>query len=252
MDAHPILHTYHDGSRLRIMTAKELIKIPIWKGNRSRDFDHIAYLKKLVGDEIRKLDKEYKIIKYNEPDATGRLVEQAYIVDGQHRMSVLDDYFKTNMFEPDFVVTYEEINVANEAEAIACFNRINTVKPILYKEEPVLVVNRYIEEIVRAFPGTRGAPLLRDKPTNRPYLTTQRLRDLLVAKVERLTTCPPDVFARHVVNTNARLLRELEIAIAQAHVATKMLKCAERTVELGFALAYDIRMRWIDEILESL
>ena len=230
------------------MSAKGLIKIPIWKGNRSRDFDHIAALKKSIGFDVSNLDKGYHIIKYNEPDATGRLVEQAYIIDGQHRASVLDDFFKSNLFEPDFDVTYTEVAVENEADAIAYFNRINNTKPIHFKEDPVLIVNRYIEEIARAFPGTKGAPLLRDKSTNRPYLATQRLREVLIENVERLT-CPPDVFARQIVDKNARILRELELELAQGHVAAKNLKCAERTIELGFALAYDIRMRWLVEVL---
>lgn len=250
METHPILHTYHDGSLLRIMSAKSLIKIPIWKGNRSRDFDHITALKKSIGADVQNLDKGYHIIKYNEPDATGRLVEQAYIIDGQHRASILDDFFKTvDGFKPDFDVTYTEVTVENEAEAIAYFNRINNAKPIHFKEDPVLIVNRYIEEIVKAFPGPKGAPLLRDKPTNRPYLATQRLREVLIEKVERLT-CPSDEFARRVVDKNTRILRELELELAQGIVAAKNLKCAERTVEIGFALAYDIRMRWLNDILD--
>lgn len=251
METHPTLHTYHDGSRLRIMSAKALIKIPIWKGNRSRDFDHITALKKSIGTDVQNLDKGYHIIKYNEPDATGRQVEQAYIIDGQHRASVLDDFFKTHLFEPDFDVTYTEVGVENEAEAIAYFNRINNAKPIHFKEDPVLIVNRYIEEIVKAFPGTKGAPLLRDKPTNRPYLATQRLRELLIEKVERLI-CPSNEFARRIVNKNTHMLRELELELAQGIVAAKNLKCAERAIEIGFGLAYDVRMRWLDEILESL
>lgn len=251
MDTNPILHTYHDGSRLRIMSAKTLIKIPIWKGNRSRDFEHILELKKRIGDKIHTLDKGYHVIKYNEPDASGRFVEQAYIIDGQHRASVLDDLFKLHPFEFDFNVTYTEVVVENEAEAIAYFNLINHSKPIHFKEDPILIVNRYIEEIAKAFPGKKGTPLLRDKPTSRPYLATQRLREILVEHVDRLKSCTPTEFVSRVVTKNSRMILELEIKLAQAKVSEKMINITERTVECKFALAYDPSLKWIDGVLES-
>jgi hypothetical protein len=247
MDTHPILHTYHDGSRLRIMSAKTLIQIPIWKGNRSRDFDHIAALKKSIGDDIHNLDKGYHIIKYNEPDASGKLLEQAYIIDGQHRASILEDLFKLRS-ALDFDVTYTEVNVENEAEAIAYFNRINNVKPIHFKEDPILIVNRYIEEIVKAFPGCKNAPLLRDKTTSRPYLATQRLREALIENVDKLHITPTE-FTGRVVAKNTRMLLELEIELSQARIPKGSIKIAERTIEHKFALAYDPKLKWIDEIL---
>jgi hypothetical protein len=248
MDTHPILHTYHDGSRLRIMSAKTLIQIPIWKGNRCRDFDHIAALKKDIGTDFHNLDSGYHIIKYNEPDASGKLVEQAYIIDGQHRASVLEDVFKLHPFERDFDVTYKEVNVENEADAIAYFNRINNVKPIHFKEDPILIVNRYIEEIAKAFPGKKGAPLLRDKPTSRPYLATQRLREALIENVDKLHSTPTE-FVALVMAKNTRMLLELEIEFAQARIAEKLINIVERTIEHKFALAYDAKLKWIDEIL---
>lgn len=105
----PILHIYTDGSKLKLTTAKTLIQIPIWKGNRVKDIYHIAQLKESIGSNIQYLDKGYHVIKYNEIDATGREVEQSYIIDGQHRASVLIDYFNSTLCEPDFPVTYTEL-----------------------------------------------------------------------------------------------------------------------------------------------
>lgn len=243
-----VLHTYHDGSRLRLMSAKTLIQIPIWKGNRCRDSAHVAALKEAVGFAVQHLDKGYHVIKYNEIDAAGAAVATSYIIDGQHRASVLIDFFATNLCEPDFMVTYTEIVVNDEAEAIAYFNRINNAKPIHYKEDPVLVVNRYIEQIVKVLPGPKGQPFFRDKTTHRPYLATERVREILVEKVGRLTL-PPVAFARRIVEKNAALVRELELGDAAGTIAEKERKCAQRAIGLGFALGYDARLAWIDEVL---
>ena len=132
MDTRPTLHIYTDASKLKLTTAKTLIQIPIWKGNRVKDRMHIALLKEAIGSNIHYLDKGYHIIKYNETDATGREVEQSYIIDGQHRASVLLEHFNSTLCEPDFPITYTEVCVANEADAIAYFNKINNVKPIHY------------------------------------------------------------------------------------------------------------------------
>lgn len=245
----PVLHTYHDGSRLCIMSAKTLISIPIWKGNRIKDMTHIKSLKETIGTDVRKFDKGYHIIKYKEPDASGALIEQAYIIDGQHRASVLDDFFKTYLCEPDFDVTFTEIHVENEAEAIAYFNKINNVKPIIIKEEPVLVVNRYLEQIVKKFPGTKTMPLFRDKHTKRPFLETDRLRKSLLERIE-LLKIEPEVFSQNVFDMNSRIVRDLEILVAQGKISEKDQSIAERSIELKFALAFDTKLNWIDKVLD--
>ena len=47
-----MLHTYNDGSVLKIITSRELIAIPIWKGQRILDKDHAASIKSEVGVNI--------------------------------------------------------------------------------------------------------------------------------------------------------------------------------------------------------
>lgn len=39
-----MLHTFHDGSSLAIITAQELIAVPVWKGNRTLDMAHAERL----------------------------------------------------------------------------------------------------------------------------------------------------------------------------------------------------------------
>jgi hypothetical protein len=119
------LHTYSDGSILRVMDASALIHIPIWKGNRHIDLDHVKNIKESTKAYL--LDSGYKIIQYEEDG-----IQKSYLIDGQHRVSVIIDYFKTKTIEDeyfenpikDFKVTVTEITVSSESEAIDYFNKI--------------------------------------------------------------------------------------------------------------------------------
>lgn len=246
--ANPILHTYTDGSKLKLTTAKTLIQIPIWKGNRVKDIYHIAQLKDAIGSNIQHLDKGYHVIKYIETDATGKDVEQSYIIDGQHRASVLIDYFNSTLCEPDFPVTYTEIAVDNEADAIAYFNKINNVKPIHYKEDPKVVANSYVEAITKALPGQKKAPYFKDRPTHRPYITSDKLRDIIIANVDKIK-CKPDILARRIVDKNKQLLAEYVIALSLDKVKEKDKNIITRAIEIDFALGVDSSMNWFYEVI---
>jgi len=242
-----ILHTYNDGSRLIILSARTLIAIPIWKGNRIIDTNHIEAIRKSIGSVIQTLDSGFRIICYKEEDADGNSITQQYIIDGQHRCSVLRDHFTMNLCETDFTVTATEITVKSEADAIAYFNRINNVKPIQFKEDPKLVVNRYIEQICRSFPAPKkGSQLIRSVTTRRPYLHIDQLRDALAANYEMVTSQEPDEFAACVKEKNTRLLRAMELALATG--ATTEQAMMERCIEMQFALAFDPKMKWVREL----
>ena len=244
----PTLHTYTDGSKLKLTTAKTLIQIPIWKGNRIKDISHIAKLKESIGSNIQYLDKGYHIIKYNEIDATGKEIEQSYIIDGQHRTSVLIDYFNSTLCEPDFPVTYIEVTVDNEADAIEYFNKINNVKPICYKEDSKLVANRYIEKIIKVLPGPKKAPYFRDKTTHRPYILTDRLREVLVVNVDRIK-CNPSEFAKRAIDKNKKLLSEYILALSLDKIKEKDKSIVTRAIEIDFALGIDTTLSWFYEII---
>ena len=51
-----MLHTLHDGSILRVMGAKDLIRVPVWHGNRIIDNAHVQKIKDGLGPKIQKLD----------------------------------------------------------------------------------------------------------------------------------------------------------------------------------------------------
>ena len=120
-----MLHVYNDGSKLLKMSAKELISIPIWKGNRILDTAHAEHIKAAIGSDVKKLDSNYCIIQYTEPNADGVPVIQRYLIDGQHRASVVRDFFRDTLCEPDFFVTVREKGVESESDAVDYFNAIN-------------------------------------------------------------------------------------------------------------------------------
>jgi hypothetical protein len=179
-----MLHTFHDGSSLAIITAQELIAVPVWKGNRTLDMAHADAIRNAVSD-IRCLDSGYRIVNYLEPDATGALVPQAYLIDGQHRAHVL----RTSGAPMDFPVVVTIKNVESETEAIDFFNAINTVKAQQWTVDPALIVNQYIAALERTF-NTPRTKFIRPA-THRPYLSVDRLREAL----KKLTLDPKGVAA---------------------------------------------------------
>ena len=79
-----LLHTFHDRSVLRRISARDLIKIPIWKGNRTIEVAHAEEIFCAIGGNVRCLDSSiFRIVKYMEMNASGALQEQKYIIDGQ-------------------------------------------------------------------------------------------------------------------------------------------------------------------------
>jgi hypothetical protein len=238
------LHTYADGSVLGLMSARTLISIPIWKGNRILDKTHMNAIKASVADP-RQLDSGYKLVCYTEPDANGITVTQRYIVDGQHRVSVLKDYFAGELCAADFNVTYTEINVRDEAHAIAYFNKINHAKPIQFKEDPQMIVNRYIAAFGDCWPSRHR--ILRTAATHRPFMHVERLRCALLAHVDVLTNKSVSWFMDTVKRKNGALLREYELLLASG-AESKDVKIIERAQEIGFALAVDPKLRWVTEI----
>lgn len=239
------LHKYHDNSVLGTISVRALLAIPIWKGNRIIDMAHVRRIQESVKD-VRCLDSGYKIICYSEEDVAGRPVEQRYIVDGQHRLSVLRDYYTTNLCEADFQCTATEVAVADEAAAIAYFNAINNTKPIHFKEDPTLIVNRYIQAFAATFVPVKRQALLRSTATHRPYLHVDRLREALLAVVDRLPAV--DRWTTKIREKNAAIVRELELLLACGGLIREK-SIVERAVELGFGLAVDGKLRWVADTL---
>lgn len=240
-----LIHVYSDGSKLFKMSALALVRIPIWKGNRIIDLEHVKNIKESIDYKGYLLDSGYKTIQYDEVDENNKPVKKTYLIDGQHRMSVLQDYFEHVVEAKDFALTVTEIRVDSEVEAIEYFNKINNVKPIQFKEDPNLIVNKYIQRLIASYPIK--SKLFRNGATKRPYLSVDKFREALTKKVENLKKISIEKFIKECKNMNTKIIQELEIR--SLNEKEKELKLITKILELDFALAWDDKFKWLDTIL---
>jgi len=242
-----LIHTYSDNSKLFKMSALALIRIPIWKGNRIIDLEHVKNIKESVDYKAYFLDSGYKTIQYDELDENNKPVKKTYIIDGQHRISVVADYFENIQDAKDFLVTVTEIKVESEADAIDYFNKINNVKPIQFKEDPNLIVNKYLQRLIASYPVK--SKLFRNGATKRPYLSVDKFREALVKKSDNLKKISIEKFIKECKNINTKTIQELEIR--SLNEKEKEIKIITKILELEFALAWDDKFKWLDTILPS-
>ena len=234
------LHSYHDGSRLYRMSARALCRIPIWKGNRIIDMEHVQKLKTSIGENHMMLDSGYKVIRYEEEEEKGERIKKSYVVDGQHRIRVLQDAFSEADPEVDFIVTITEIELTSEEEAIRYFNQINHAKPISYTEDDTMVANRYLEGILRKYSGPLR--LIRQGATRRPYLSADRFRESLIKHITSVKRYTVDEFVERCHQANQTMLEMLRTSPPQGKSEQTM---ARKMVELEFALAWDEKFKWL-------
>jgi hypothetical protein len=240
-----LLHIYSDGSKLYKMSALALTRISIWKGNRIIDHEHVKNIKESINNTAYLLDSGYKIIQYDETDENYNIVKKSYLIDGQHRITVVSKYFEDINNTKDFLVTVTEIHVDSEADAIEYFNRINNVKPIQYEEDPNLIVNKYIQKLNYSFQSKYK--FMRNGITKRPYLSVDKFRDALKKRINKLKNIPVDKFIEECKNMNLKIIQDLEIQ--SLNEKEKDIKIINRCIELKFGLAWDDKFKWLDRIL---
>ena len=229
------------------MSALSLIRIPIWKGNRIIDLEHVKNIKESIDYKAYLLDSGYKTVQYNEMDESNKPVKKTYLIDGQHRISVVADYFENIQDAKDFSITVTEIRVDSEVDAIEYFNKINNVKPIQFKEDPNLIVNKYLQRLITSFPVK--LKLFRNGATKRPYLSVDKFREALIKRVDNLKKISIEKFIKECKNINTKIIQELEIN--SLNEKEKELKIIIKILELEFALAWDDKFKWLDNILPN-
>jgi hypothetical protein len=247
-----MLYKYNDGSVLKVIKARELIRIPIWKGQRILDKDHIKTIKDSVGANINILDSGYSIINYKEENANGKLIVSSYLIDGQHRASVINDYYNNTICEADFNVTVREKTVESETDAIEYFNTINNVKAQNWKIDPNLLINNYITALEKSFNKDKKCLLIRPNLTARPYLSVTSLREVFLTNKEYLKNGNGDIqkFVETVKRYNKETIDLFSLELTQNNIKDSKLK--QRAVDIGFVLAYDTKLKWIRKILLDL
>jgi len=236
------LYRLHDGSQIKKMSAKVLIDIPIWKGNRIIDLNHVAEISSKIAD-VKRLDYGYRIINVEEENTSGKFVTQKYLIDGQHRAHILREHFRTTLCEPDFDVIVLENNVNSETEAIEFFNQINNVKAQQWKTEPALLIQPYIKEFEKRFPK-----MVRPGNTCRPYLSVDKIREILLKFTHRLPQTDKKVaeFGEQLVQINRKMLEDAPLSIT---MDKKNGKYYERAASIKFMLAVDPGLSWLAKLV---
>ena len=240
-----LLHTYSDSSKLYRMSVLALLRIPIWKGNRIIDLEHVKNIKESVDYKAYFLDSGYKTVQYDEMDENNKPVKKTYLIDGQHRISVVIDYFENIQDAKDFSVTVTEIRVDSEADAIEYFNKINNVKPIQFKEDPNLIINKYLQRLIGSYPVK--SKLFRTGATKRPYLSVDKFREALLKRVDNLKKISIEKLIQECKTTKTLIIQELQRR--SLNEKEKELEIITKILELDFVLAWDDKFKGLDNIV---
>jgi len=234
-----MIHTFYDGSSLRLIKASALIATPVWKGNRILDTTHVAAIQVAVGANLRSLDSGYCIIKYPELDASNNTVLASYVIDGQHRRAVLKAAFETPFaFEADFDVVVKEKHVTSESEAITYFNQINNSKPQQWKHDKKLLANNYIIALEGEFNVKKRHPVIRMGETRRPYISAEKVREQLVLCELKSDTASVMAFLTRAKAWNRKQCEEVQVRLA-IEPEMKDASMWNKALELEFMLGMD-------------
>jgi hypothetical protein len=83
---------------------------------------------------------------------------------------------------PDFDVLIIEKEFSDEPEMIEYFKIINQTKSILWKDDPVMVANTFVSLLCKEFNKDPKKPLIKPGKTNKPYLSADRVREVLIQR----------------------------------------------------------------------
>lgn len=231
-----ILYRFSDGSVLKQMSAKELASLEIWHSQRTLDLTHKHMIQKQVTNSIQALDGSlYHIVRYP-PDEEGE-EDIRRIIDGQHRASILKDYFEKSD-ATNFEILVKEKLCKTEQEAIQYFKILNHTKAIEWKEDPKLVAQKYLQALLEAFENEK-TKFFRINKTKRPFVQIDKL--LAVFQNRRIgvgMTIQPEEFAQKAVAWNET---KIDLILAQ----DKRTPTEDHALALGFTLGLDESFSWI-------
>ena len=223
-----------DGSKYRIVTARWLSQVPVWKGNRVIDMTHVDRIREGLKGNIPLLNANPFRLAFVKEDND---VVTRYIIDGQHRHHLLKEYFQHPAAQ-DFNIMVAAKQFGNEDEIIDYFKMINTTKSIPWKEDPVLCANTYVSAIMKQFNTDPKFPLIRAGKTKRPFMSADKLREALIAKHVYDWKKGPVEFAEECVSKNEEKTEGLK-------VKDTLTPMEHKALEYHFALAMDDTFSWI-------
>ena len=242
-----MIHTFSDKSILYKINARELISIPVWKGNRFIDNAHANSISSAI-NKIESLDSTiFCVIKYKDGDNGN---EQKYLVDGQHRQLIIKNYYNDiyiDALATNFDVLVHEKTVDTEAEAIEYFNVINNVKP-QQDSDPKRMTDKYILKLHNYYNSKKESLIrLEGKATKRPFLSSDLLRKVLEENVTLLRQSDEFVkkFIERVDAWNKKRIRDYELGLIERKEDSILDSCIKKK----FILAFDAKLPWIKECL---
>jgi hypothetical protein len=242
------LFTTSAGAKVLLLSAKDLIKIPIWRGNRILDRTHVEEIKKDVGPHVCLLDHNYHIACILETDAAGHEIKQRYIIDGQHRHQVLKNHFEETLFTQDFPVLVFELDFPREIHLIEHFNTLNRCKPIKPMEDENLILNSYVQALSLAL----GEKMFRSGACHRPNLSIDKLREGLRNQFALLPKTEKGIaaFASRAKAYNDQQIADDTFVLGIQN--EKKCRMFEKGLKMGFVLAYDDKLPWIQTVLREI
>lgn len=221
------------GIRYSLVSARALADLPVWKGQRLVDEDHVRIIYESLSGNIRKLSlTPYVVANIVDSEGAGHRC----VVDGQHRSHVLRMYFR-NIHAEDFMVLVGESTVYSEEDAIQLFKDLNRTKSISWKQDPVLTANTYIEALTAVFNTDKKKLLIRPGKTTKPYMSVDKLRDALISKRVYDWKQTPSEFVEYAKVKNEEQILYLEFTA----VCTST---QQRALDNKFALGLDDKFSW--------
>lgn len=229
-----VLFTSADGSGYKVLSARGLSQLPIWNGNRLIDLDHVKRIRESVHGNIKSLNMNpFRVAVIKQEDGSTK----TEIIDGQHRAYLMKEYF-TNPLVEDFQVLVGGKSFNNEDEVIEYFKILNNTRAISWKEDPVLCANKYIHALMKEFNTDPKKPYIRSGKTNRPFLSTDKLREAILAKRVLDWKQTPQEYAEHSREINNQIVNGLKLKESKRDMEW-------RAIEYNFGLALDDKLNWV-------
>lgn len=249
MTSTSLLFTFADGSTLHQISARRLIAIPVWEGNRTLDEEHVAELTRAIKNP-HDIQGPFTVVEY--PDEEGR--PHRRIIDGQHRREVLVRHFGATSAEAptaDFPVIVRLHKIADHAAAIALFQAINNAKPMVYKGSPTERLHEFSEALRRHCVYDKGrtglVALIRPCSTVRPFLSIEHLEDALKRyRIHERTDLTPQTLVDHAMGMNEFYAAD-PAGIPGRFTQSTLIKAAE----LGFYLGLDPTCAWLSPLRKT-
>lgn len=244
MTSTSLLFTFTDGSTLHQISARRLIAIPVWEGNRVLDESHVVDLTRAIKNP-QDIQGPFTVVEY--PDDEGK--PQRKVIDGQHRREVLIRHFTPAQAETegfsDFTILVRLHKIADHAAAVSLFQAINNAKPMIYKGSPTERLHEFSEALRRHCVFDKGRTsiiaLIRPCSTVRPFLSVEHLEEAMKRyRIHERVDLTPHALVDHAVGMNEFYASD-PAAIPGRFTQVSLTKAAE----LGFYLGLDPSCAWL-------